>query len=162
MNSLWNCCRVPVLNPNLPDPITLHAGSEAYYWCWYSSYARWTPPEMLAERSCSKTNLCRDCGYTELYKRGVCSHKKLRAFPPFYFVFFFFTRFTARWYGVLCITRGSQVDLTPGGDEVVDAPVLCLVGRPSFFFLVCSGVMTSEYGQNSLLCSFREVLLQIF
>lgn len=30
----------------------------------------------VAERSCSKTNLCRDCGYTELYKGGVCSHKR--------------------------------------------------------------------------------------
>ncbi|ONM26750.1 hypothetical protein ZEAMMB73_Zm00001d007405 [Zea mays] len=27
-------------------------------------------PEMLAERSCSKTNLCRDYGYTKLYKGG--------------------------------------------------------------------------------------------
>jgi hypothetical protein len=57
---------------------------------------------MLAERSCSKTNLCRDYGYTKLYKGGVCSHKELHAFTPFlvssYSIFF-------------------SHDLFPGGSE---------------------------------------------
>jgi len=79
--------------------------------------------------------------------KEVCSHRTTCVSPVilfyfilFYFILFcsmiFFTRFIARWFRVLCITRGIQVDLTPGGDEAVDAPVLCSVARPLHFLFV--------------------------
>jgi len=72
--------------------------------------------------------------------KEVCVHTKNYVRFPHFFILFcsmiFFTRFIARWFRVLCITRGIQVDLTPGGDEAVDAPVLCSVARPLHFLFV--------------------------
>jgi hypothetical protein len=70
--------------------------------------------------------------------KEVCVHTmNYVRFPRYLFIFvFFLTRLIPRWFGVLCITRGIQVDLTPGGDEGVDAPVLFSVARPFHFLFV--------------------------
>jgi hypothetical protein len=50
---------------------------------------------MMAERSYSKTNLCRDCGYTNFINK-VCIHTKNYMYLPcfwFHLILYFFTRY---------------------------------------------------------------------
>ena len=171
---IWHCCRIPVGDTNMLDPISLPAGSEAYYCCWYSSYACWSTSAMLAERSSSKTNLRRDCGYTEFHKRGSFHAKIYMHFVCFLFNFVFFLllpgglEFWASQETFRSISLWEEARLLMRQFCLVFyafslLPFLIFHRSYTFFqkFSVVghSSVIASEYGHMSFLCSFWGGLL---